>query len=220
MFRMGESFKEYDITDYGYTEDPDDNEEIFVIGAGYIYSFAPADGSEKSLPPPQYTAAADEHPADAAYPFVRMGGWGGVSILETDQHDSMGAYAFSADMVFAEHFALGVEIGSMPFRWEEDNYGHRETMTVDRFTAALVAEFIVKASDVIETSVVLGAYYGGDPDYGGRKDGVGLLYCGANLGFVLGRHHIIGTFRYAQDNFSSGAGRMTSVGGGYKYDLY
>jgi hypothetical protein len=50
MFRLGQSFKE---DEFG------ENEEILVLGGGYIYSFGAAGASEKTLPPPRYTAAAD-----------------------------------------------------------------------------------------------------------------------------------------------------------------
>jgi hypothetical protein len=213
MFRMGESFRDYDIVNYGYNENEDEPEEILVIGGGYIYSFQ-AGSSPVEPVPSRYTQAADEHPADAAYPFVRTGGWWGQSTLETDNKDDENAYVFTVDILFSDYFALGVEAGSMPFRMEEYFPGYSRRATYAYAATALAAQFILRPSDTVEASVLLGSYY-----RGGENAGLGLLYCGANVGFVTGRHHVFGLLRYAQDGFSASE-KMTTVGGGYKYDLY
>jgi hypothetical protein len=215
MFRMGQSFKKDDLVDYGYTEDPDDYEEICVIGGGYIYSFQAGTADSEPLPS-RYTQGADEDPADTGYPFVRTGGWWGISTLETDEDHDENSRVFAIDLIFSDYFALGVEAGPMAFRMTEENFwGYSRNETDSFFTTALVAEFITRPSDMVEASVLLGTYY-----RGGKNGGMGLFYCGANAGFVIGRHHVFGAVRYARDGFSSGADTMTTVGGGYKYDLY
>ncbi|MDR1315276.1 MAG: hypothetical protein LBK13_00260, partial [Spirochaetales bacterium] len=210
MFRVGQSFYEYSRGPYNDS----DTEDFTVIGGGYIYNFQTETADTRKIPP-QYIGAADDDPADSAHPFLRTGGWGGLAVMPSDGHSNMGAFVASADIVFARYFALGMEAGSMPFRRTERNpwSGASESMTDANGTGALFAEFTVQASDVIETSLILGSYYGGE------KGGLGLLYCGADVGFVFGRHHILGIFRYARDSFSASE-KMAVAGGGYKYDLY